>query len=257
MPSRLEHKVAVVTGAASGIGRAITLAFAAEGATVAVADIDGDAADVLAREVGASGGEAIGVAVDVASSDAIARMAGTVAERLGRIDVLVNNAAIRYVKPLLDHSEEEWRHTLDVDLTGPFLCIKAVVPHMLRAGRGKIVNLASIASFVGRPDRVAYCAAKGGLLMLTRAAAIDLAHRNIYVNALAPGLIETPLNSLYSSDPARAETWASETLVGRWGQPEDVARAAVYLACDESDFMSGSVLPVDGGWLAARRRQGE
>ena len=255
--SGLAERVAIVTGSASGIGRAIAAEFARAGATLAAVDLDGDAAERVAEELRGHDAEAVALAADVARAGEVEAMAAAVFERFGRIDVLVNNAGIRHISGFLEHGEAEWRRTLDVNLTGPFLCMKAVIPYMLRTGKGKVVNLASIASFVGRPDRAAYCAAKGGLVSLTQAAALDMAGRNVYVNALAPGLIDTPFNSMYSSNPELAERWAKENLVGRWGQPADVAKAALFLASDDSDFVNGAVLPVEGGWLAARRRVDE
>jgi NAD(P)-dependent dehydrogenase (short-subunit alcohol dehydrogenase family) len=180
-----------------------------------------------------------------------------VASECGRIDVLVNNAGRRIIKGFLEHTKEDWDQMLAINLTGPFLCAQAVLPHMLKAGKGKIINLASIASFMGRPDRVGYVAAKSGLMGLTRAMAVDMAGRNIYVNALAPGLIASPFNMSFAKDEATGPTWGKENLVGRWGQPDDVAGAAVFLACDESDFVNGAEIKIDGGWLAAKTRAGE
>jgi len=254
---RLEGKVAMVTGGAGGMGRAIASRLAAEGARVAVADLRAEDAAEVAGEIEAAGGVAIAAQADVSDHAAVGRMAGEVSERLGGVDVLVNNAAIRFIRPLLEHGETEWQRTLDVNLTGPFHCIQAVLPHMQRAGWGRIVNIASIASFVGRPNRVAYCVAKGGLVSLTQAVAVDVAGQGICVNALAPGLIDTPLNSVYARDPALADAWAQENMARRWGQPADVAGAVAFLASPEAEFITGSVLPVDGGWLAARSRPGE
>ena len=255
---RLKGKVAIVTGGGSGIGRAIALRFALEGAGVAVVDRNRDHADAVADEIKKNKGNGLALQADVTRSADVAEMAQRTARHFGRIDILVNNAGSRIVKPFLEHTEDDWNAMLAVNLTAPFLCAKAVVPHMKRGGRGgRIINLASIASFVGRPDRVAYCAAKAGLLGFTRGLAIDLKSANVRVNALAPGLIETPFNRHYADDPEHGSHWGGETIVGRWGQPDDVAHAAVFLASPESDFINGTVLPVDGGWLAAKTRAGE
>ena len=175
----------------------------------------------------------------------------------GRIDILVNNAGARFIKGFMQHTEEDWNKMIQINLTGPFLCARAVVPHMLMAGKGKIINLASIASFMGRPNRCAYVAAKTGLLGLTRAMAADMAGKNIRVNAIAPGMIASPFNQSFAESDDTGPAWAEENLVGRWGQPADIAGAAVFLASDESDFVTGAEIKVDGGWLGARSRSGE
>jgi len=144
---------------------------------------------------------------------------------------------------------------IDINLTGHFFCAQAVVPQMLKQGKGKIINLASIAGHVGRPDRVAYCAAKTGVLGLTRALAMDLRGKGICVTAISPGSIETPMNSAAATDTG--VDWGGETVVGRWGRPEEVAYAAVFLASDESDYITGSEIEVEGGWLIGRARDGE
>lgn len=256
---RLKGKVALVTGGGSGIGRGVCIEFALQGASVAVTDINADSAQRVAGEIAAAGGVAFAVQADITRSREIRRMTDAIVERYGRIDVLVNNAGSRLKKPFLDHTEDEWRHMIDLNLTAHFLCCQAVVPHMLRIGKGKIINMASVAGYVGRPHRIAYCAAKGGLLSFTRALAADLAGTNICVNSIVPGLIESPLHAAEGEDPnaGPGAQWGKETLVGRWGQAQDIATAAVFLASDESDFVMGADLKVDGGWLAARSRGGE
>jgi 3-oxoacyl-[acyl-carrier protein] reductase len=161
------------------------------------------------------------------------------------------------VKPFLEHSEEDWRRMLDVNLTGQFLVCKALVPLMIAAGGGHIVNTCSIASVQGRPNRIGYCAAKGGFLTFTKALAADLSDKNIRVNALAPGMIETPMNQALADDPEVGSAWNNENLVGRWGQPDDVAKAAVFLASSDADFITGSTIQVDGGSISAFVRAGE
>jgi NAD(P)-dependent dehydrogenase (short-subunit alcohol dehydrogenase family) len=254
---RLQDKTAIVTGAGSGIGRAIACELGRQGARVAAADLDASAAETVVAEITAVGGAAIAVETDITEATSVVHMAAAVRERFGRIDVLVNNAGSRIIKPFLEHSEEDWHRMIDVNLTGHFLCCKAVIPDMLATGKGKIVNLASIASFVGRPNRIAYCAAKGGLMAFTRALAADMAGRNICVNALAPGMIASPMNREFAEDPALGEAWNAENLAGRWGQPEDVARVAAFLASDDADFITGEEIKVDGGSIAALVRRGE
>ena len=254
---KLKGKVAIVTGGAAGIGRGIVEAFAREGARVAIADRDLAKARETESQVRSSGGEAAAFEVDVADSASVARMVAAVVSQYGRLDILVNNAGIRFVKPFLEYSEDEWRKTLDVNLTGPFLCCRAAVPHMIKGGKGKIVNVASVAGEFGRPHRIGYCASKGGAIAFTKALAVDMSGKNICVNALSPALIDTPLNATYATDDTLADVWGKELLVRRWGKPEDVAAAALFLASDDSDFVTGSVLTVDGGWTAGLVRANE
>lgn len=247
---RLEGKVAIVTGGASGIGRAMCAAFAAEGAHAVVADRDRAKGEALADEIGA-----VFVHVDVTNSSSANAMAEDVYGRFSRIDVLANNVGVRVVKPFLDHSDADWNVMIGTNLTGPFFCSRAVVPFMERGGSGRIINTASIASFVGRPDRVAYVAAKSGLLGMTRAMAIDLGRMGITVNALAPGSINSPMNAEHAVD--EEHDWGKETPVGRWGTAEDVANAAVFLALDASSYITGAEIKVDGGWVSTKARAGE
>lgn len=254
---KLDGKVAIVTGGGKGIGEAISQAYAEEGAAVIVADIDVEAAGQVQEAISAKGGKASAMAVDVAEAASIKTMVDATIEAHGRIDVLVNNAGVRFIKGFLQHSEDDWNKMLQINLTGPFLCAQAVVPHMLAGGGGRIINLASIASFMGRPNRCAYVAAKTGLLGLTRAMAADMAGKNIRVNAIAPGMIASPFNQSFAEADDTGPAWAQENLIGRWGQPQDIAGAAVFLASDDSDFVNGAEIKVDGGWLSARSRSGE
>ena len=254
---RLKEKAATVTGAASGIGRAIALKFAAEGADVVAADIDGAAAEAVAEEIRAGGGTAHGIAADITKRGDVDAMTALAIDQFGKIDVLVNNAGSRIVKPFLDHSEDDWQRMLDVNLTGHFHCCQAVLPHMLAAGFGRIVNVASITGSVGRPNRVGYVAAKGGTLAMTRALAADMAGKNITVNALAPGMIASPMNRAVKEAPDFGDNWNNDNLVRRWGEPEDVAGIAAFLASDEAAFITGETINVDGGSIAALVRRGE
>ena len=252
---RLKDKVAIVTGAGSGMGRAIGQAFVREGARVAVADINLEAAQATAALLESAGGAAIAVRVDVTRKAETLAMAQATLARFGRIDVLVNNAGARCLKGFLEHTEEDWHRMIDINLTGHFLCSQAVVPTMLAHGKGKIINLASIAAHTGRPDRVAYCAAKAGVMGLTRAMAMDLRGKNICVTAISPGSIATPMNQAAAT--STEVDWGRETVIGRWGTAEDVAHAAVFLASNESDYITGSEIAVEGGWLIGRARDGE
>ena len=252
---RLEYRVAIVTGGGSGIGRGISLEFAAEGARVAVVDLNADNAKAAAAEITAAGGTALPVACDITDEQAVAAMTETVAGEFGGIDILVNNAGRRIIKPFADHTLEDWRAMIDTNLTSQFLCGRAVLPYLRRSHAGRVINIASVAAHIGRPDRAAYCAAKAGILGLTRGFAADMAGTGIRVNSISPGSIHTPMNAAYATD--ENVDWGGETLAGRWGSPADIAKAAVFLASDDSDFMTGSDVKVEGGWLAARARDGE
>ena len=251
---RLENKVTVITGAGSGIGAAIARAFVAEGARTALLDVNLLAAEELAAELG---GDAAAFEADVTELDQLKAAADAVSERFGGIDALVNNAGIRIVKSFLDHTEEDWRRILDVNLTGQFLAAKAVVPHLITRGKGKVVNVASIAGIGGRPNRVAYVAAKFGIVGLTRALAMDLSANNICVNALCPSMIASPLNISLAEDGEIGPQWAKDNLARRWGRPEDVAKVAVFLASDDADYVTGSEYRVDGGEATGLIRIGE
>lgn len=254
---RLPGKVAVVTGGGSGIGAAIAAAFAREGAVVVVADINAQAANQVAASIQSTGGTAMAVQVDVIDGDSVAGMVQAALAAHGRIDVLVNNAGVRVIKGFMQHTRQDWDRMLGINLTGPFICSQAVVPSMVDSGGGTVINLCSIASYVGRPNRCAYVAAKTGLLGLTRAMAIDMSGKNIRVNAIAPGMIASPFNQSFAESEDTGDAWAEENALGRWGQPDDIAGAAVFLASEESGFVTGSEIKIEGGWLSTRARAGE
>ena len=247
---RLNGKVAIVAGGASGIGAAMCRAFASEGAKVVVADIDVAKGRAVADEVGG-----LFVQTDITISASTEKMAAEVDRAFGRIDILANNVGVRIVKPFLEHTDADWNIMIGTNLTGPFYCARAVVPYMQRGRAGRIINTASIASFVGRPDRVAYVSAKSGLLGMTRAMAIDLGGSGITVNAIAPGSIDSPMNAAHAADSDH--DWGKETPGGRWGRAEDGAHAAVFLALDEASYITGADIKVDGGWVSTKARAGE
>jgi len=245
----LEGRAGIVTGGAQGIGRAIASALIAAGARVALVDVDADAAAATAGELGA---DTLAFGADVSDEAQVQATFDEIAGQLGRLDFLVNNAGIRRVGAFMDYAVEDWQRTLDVDLTGPFLCSRAAIRHMLGAGGGRIVNIASVAGDLALKNRVAYNVAKAGLIMLTKTIAFELGDRGIVCNAVAPGVIETPLTADYFKDDQLRETILAATPSARWGQPEDIAEPVVFLCSDAAAFVQGTTLFVDGGWTAAK-----
>jgi gluconate 5-dehydrogenase len=243
----LDGKAGVITGGGSGIGRALADAFTAAGATVAVLDLT--RADAAAAELG---GGAIALTADVTDEAAVAAAFAEAAERLGRLDFLVNSAGIRHVARFTELPVDVWRRTIDVNLTGTFLCCQAAARLMLERGGGAIVNLASIAGQLALTQRAAYNASKGGVMALTRSIAADLAADGIRCNAIAPGVIETPLSAPYFTDERMRTVLETNSPNGRWGQVADVAGPAVFLCSDAAAHVHGEILFVDGGWNAAK-----
>lgn len=254
---KLKNKIAIVTGGGKGIGEEICLGLAKEGAKIVVADLDKENSSKVVQTIIQNNGDAIFIETDVSNEVSVNNLISDTINKYNQIDILINNAGIRHVKKLKDHNLNDWNDMISVNLTGPYICCQAVIPHMKKIGKGKIINFGSIASFMGRPDRVGYVAAKSGILGLTRALAIDLKGTNINVNTICPGLISTPFNKKYAEDPIHGDQWGKETIVGRWGLPSDIVGAAVFLSSNESDFINGSEIKIDGGWLAAKTREGE
>jgi NAD(P)-dependent dehydrogenase (short-subunit alcohol dehydrogenase family) len=257
MSGRLADKVSLITGAGSGIGRASALTFAAEGSRVAVADIDRSAARETTRLINEAGGVAADFCVDVTDPDDGERLAAAVVEQFGAIDVLFNNAGIAGVGVLHETSVELWDRVMAVNVRGVFLIARAVLPWMIAAGRGSIINMSSTIAEIGLANRASYAASKGAVLALTRQMQADYASHGIRVNALLPGTIHTPfvdryLASSYDDPVAGLEVLRKRQLTGDLGRPEDVAAAALYLASDESRFVLGSGLFVDGGVRGAK-----
>jgi D-sorbitol dehydrogenase (acceptor) len=254
---RLENKIAIVTGGGSGIGRGISLRLAEEGAAVAVADLDLDAANHVAGEIAANGGRAIGVQVDVRKQDAVQAMVDSTVRAYGGIDILVNNAGVGKIIPFFETTEQDWDFMFDVNGKGVLFCSQAVAKVMIEQGRGgKIVNLASQAGRRGEALVLAYCASKACVISMTQSMALALAEHKINVNAVAPGIVDTPfwdevdkqfakLLNMEIGEPKR--TFTKSIPLGRIEQPEDVAGAVVFLASSDADYITQQCLNVDGG----------
>jgi 3-oxoacyl-[acyl-carrier protein] reductase len=246
---QFQGQVAFVTGAGRGIGKAIALRFAREGADIALVDVDGASAEATGREIGALGRRAFVRTADVGDCETIQPVIAEAAATLGRLDVLVNNAGIGRGKRFLDITRENCERHLRVHLSGSFYCAQAAAREMARRRYGRIVNIASVAGLMGPIDLAPYGAAKAGIIGLTRAAALDLADLGITVNAIAPGPIDTELLRTWPPDALRER--AQHLPVARLGTPDEIAHAALFLASPDSGFITGAVLVVDGGSVAA------
>ena len=253
----LEGKVALVTGAGSGLGRAIALRLAADGATVACLDRSADAADAATSAIGEQGGAALALVADVTSSAELAAAGAALIHRLGRLDVCVANAGIVTSGSAIEASDEHWEQTLAVNLTGVWRTARMALPHLVDAGGGSLITMASVGGVVGVAGLAAYAASKGGVIALTRQMAVDYAPRGVRVNAIAPSTVTTPLVEQRMADIAAGPDGSSASVataalhpLGRLGVPEDVAGAVSFLAGEDSSWITGTVLVVDGGRTA-------
>ncbi|MGH3003954.1 MAG: SDR family NAD(P)-dependent oxidoreductase [Gaiellaceae bacterium] len=244
----LEGKVALVTGAGSGIGYSIAQHFASAGASVAINYFGhGDDAKALAAELEKGGTKAAALEADVSDAKAVDKLVATIVDTFGRLDVLVNNAGIEKAEPILSLDEQNWDRTIAVDLKGPFLCLQAAGRQMKANGGGSIVNISSIHEDFPFPGYAAYAASKGGLRMLMRNASLELAPFHIRVNNIAPGAIATPINAATLADPAKVARLKQLVPLQRMGTPEEVAEVALFLASDRASYVTGSTYYVDGG----------
>ena len=249
--SLLTNKVALITGGASGIGRATANVFAREGAKVTIADMDTTQGEETAHQISTSGGEAIFVKTDVSKASDIESLVQKTVDTFGRLDCAFNNAGIFGRSALLaDFTEDDWDQLIDINLKGVWLCMKYEIPHMLERG-GAIVNASSVSGLVGSKSSPLYAASKHGVTGLTRTAALQYADKNIRVNCTCPGAIHTPmLEHIFSHNPANREKYTAAAPIGRLAKPEEVAEAVAWLCSDASGYITGVALPVDGGWVA-------
>lgn len=253
---KLKDRIAIVTGGGSGIGRATALLFASEGATIIVADTDEKTGKETVQLIISANGNAEFVTCDVSQSPDVRKLTDTAVNKFEKIDILFNNAGIAGQHPVTEISEADWDRVLAVNLRGVFLCSKYAIPHMVKNGGGVIVNTASAVGLVGSAGQASYCASKGGVVLLTKAMALDYAKDNIRVNCICPGVVRTPLVERFLSGfkgEERAkmeEMFRSVSPLNRYSQPEEIARGVLYLASDDASFVTGIALPIDGGWTA-------
>ena len=250
---RFANKRVLVTGAGSGIGQATCLAFAREGAAVAGADMNLEAAQETAQKVTTMGGKAAALQLDVTQPDFVNTVVERTENELGGIDILVNSAGVREIVAFLELDFAEWQRVISTNLNGTFLCSQAAARQMIAQGQGgKIINLASVAGLVGVPNRAAYVSSKHAVVGLTKEMAMELAEHDIQVNAIAPGVVETGMTAGYFDDPHVVESVRKLHPARRWAQPEEIANLILFLSSAEAHFITGATYPIDGGFMAGK-----
>ena len=248
---KLDNKVAIITGAASGIGQAIAITMAREGASVVV-DYVGKpgTADDTVSQIQSAGGKALAVEADVSQPDQVANLVGQAVSTFGKLDIFVNNAGIEYKHLITEFPLDQWNKIIAVNLTGPFLCMQAAAKQMMmQGGPGRIINISSVHQDLPMPTNAPYCASKGGLRMLMRTVAVELGPHGITVNNIGPGAVYTPIDADIQANPEMERALMAEIPVGRWGKPVEIANLAVFLASDDAAYITGSTYYIDGGML--------
>lgn len=247
---KLQNRVALVTGASKGLGKAMSIALAGAGARVALVSRDTEKLEAVASEIRDSGGAAEVFRADVADEAGVAALEAEVASRMGKVQILINNAGVNVRKNITDFTLQEWNYVIGTNLTAVFLMCRAFVPHMKGSGYGRILNMTSIMSHISLPGRAAYSSSKAGLLGMTKALALELAPEGVTVNGISPGPFATEMNTVLMQNPEINQQFLSKIPVGRWGKVEDIGKLAVYLCAEEASFITGTDILIDGGWCA-------
>lgn len=250
MNGKLNGRVALITGASRGLGKAMALAMGAEGAKLALASRNVEQLNAVAKQVQDAGGEARVFQADVAREDQVARLEKDVVAAFGKVHILINNAGINIRKPITDFTLAEWNQVMDTNVTSAFLMCRAFVPHMKGLGYGRIINLTSTMAWTSMPHRAAYSTSKSGLLGMIRALALELAPDGITVNGISPGPFATEMNTPLIENPETNKMFTSRIPLGRWGKVEEIGQLAVYLCSEEAGFITGTDVLIDGGWCA-------